>query len=171
MANNKTATVYTKLGDGNPGASGRVFPGEIPATPILWPAPQHRSNQIQQTKGSAKPRASFVLPTTQPNQSGVAPRTTPAPVSDVRVVLRHNGALKNVTVQFAHPSGDQYFAGANVYLRRAGQQPTLVASGAKSPLTFTVGVNHAPHAIYVTSFGNWGETDVLTSPSHPVRLA
>ena len=167
----KTATIYTKLGETHDLASGRVFPGVIPATPILWPAPQHRSNQIQQTKGSAKPRASFVLPTTQPNQSGVAPRTTPAPVSDVRVVLRHNGASKNVTVQFNHPSGDPYFAGANVYLRRAGQQPTLVASGAKSPLTFSVGTNHAPHAIYVTSCGNWGETDVLTSPSHPVKLS
>jgi len=167
----KTATIYTKLGDLNDLANGRVFPGVIPATPILWPAPRHQSNQIQQTKGSAKPRASFVLPTTQPNQSAVAPRTTPAPVSDVRIVLRHNGAAKNVTVQFNHPSGDPYFAGANVYLKRAGQQPTLVASGAKSPLTFSVGVNHAPHSIYVTSVGNWGETDVLTSPSHPVRLS
>lgn len=146
-------------------------PGAIPVTPIIWPARQNTDNRVQQTKGSAKPRASFVLPTTQPNQSAVAPRTTPAPVSNVRVVLRHNGGSKNVTVQFNHPAGDPYFAGANVYLRRAGQQPTLVASGAKSPLTFSVGVNHAPHSIYVTSCGNWGETDVLTSPSHPVRLS
>jgi hypothetical protein len=147
-----------------------VYPGAVPSTPILWPAVQHPSNQIQQTKGSAKPQATGVLPTTQPNQSTVAPRTTPAPVSNVRVVARSNGTQKNLTVQFSHPSGDPYFSGANVYLRRAGQQPTLVASGAKSPLTFTANNNSAAHSIFVTSVGNWGETDVLTSPSVPVKL-
>jgi hypothetical protein len=148
-----------------------AYPGAIPSTPIIWPSNQHKSNQIQQTKGSAKPQASNVVPTTQPNQSLVAPRTTPAPVSNVRVVLRPSSTQHAVTVQFTHPAGDPYFAGANVYLRRAGQQPTLVASGAKSPLTFTVDKNAAPHSIYVTSSGNWGETDVLTSPSSPVRLS
>jgi len=149
-----------------------IHPGVVPSSPIIWPADQHQSNQIQQTKGSAKPQASFVLPTVQPSQSSVAPRTTPNPVAQVRVVLRNNGAAqKNVTVQFNHPPGDQYFAGANVYLKRANQQPVLVASGAKSPITFATGKSAAPHAIYVTSQGNWGETDVATSPSHPVRLA
>lgn len=147
-----------------------IHPGHIPTTPIIWPADRHQSNQIQQTKGSAKPQASFVLPTTQPNQSSVQPRTTPAHVSNVRVILRPQSGSKQVTVQFSHPSGDPYFASANVYLKRAGQQPTLVASGAKSPLTFNVANNAAPHAVYVSSVGNWGETNVLTSPSHPVRL-
>lgn len=145
-------------------------PGSTPSTPVTWPADRQQSNQIQQTKGSAKPQAAFVLPTNQPSQSRVAPRTTPAPVNTVRVVSRKGVGQRNITVQFNHPSGDPYFAGANVYLRRAGQQPTLVASGAKSPLTFTADNHPAPHAIYVTSVGNWGETDVLTSPSHPVRL-
>lgn len=145
-------------------------PGSIPKTPIIWPAAQHRSNQIQQTKGSAKPQVMFALPTTQPSQSQVAPRTTPKPVSNVRVVTRISGIQKTVTVQFNHPPGDQYFSGANIYLRRANQQPVLVASGAKSPITFTTTRSAAPHAVYVTSVGNWGETDVLTSPSHPVRL-
>jgi len=148
-----------------------VHAGAIPKTPIIWPAPQHKSNQIQQTKGSAKPQAAFVLPTTQPNASSVAPRTTPQHVSNVRLVLRSNAGQKHVTVQFNHPSGDPYFAGANVYLRRAGQQPTLVAAGAKSPLTFSVPNNPAPHSVYVSSSGNWGETAILTSPSHPVRLS
>jgi hypothetical protein len=147
-----------------------VYPGAIPTTPIIWPIDQHRSNQIQQTKGSAKPQAAFVLPTTQPSQPSVPPRTTSLPVSHVRVVLRAVPGQKNVTVQFSHPSGDQYFAGANVYLRRAGQQPTLVASGAKSPLTFTTNNSAAPHSIFVTSKSNWGETNVLTAPSHPVKL-
>lgn len=150
---------------------GPIYPGAIPTTSIIWPTNAHRSNQIQQTKGSAKPQAQFTLPTTQPNASAVPARTTPAHVSNVRVVLRPNGQSKNVTVQFNHPPGDQYFSSANVYLRRAGQQSTLVASGAKSPLTFSVANNHAPHSIYVTSCGNWGETNVLTSPSHPVRLS
>jgi hypothetical protein len=144
--------------------------GSVPSTPITWPADRHQANQIQQTKGSAKPQSDFVLPTTQPSRSSVAPRTTPAPVSAVRVVLRPNAGGKQVTVQFNHPAGDPYFASANVYLRRAGQQPTLVASGAKSPLTFVAPLNSAPHAVYVSSVGNWGETNVLTSPSHPVRL-
>lgn len=147
-----------------------IHPGAIPTTPIIWPAKQHTENKIQQTKSSAKPQASFVLPTTQPNQSSVAPRTTPAHVSGVRVITRSQPGQKSVTVQFSHPSGDPYFAGANVYLRRAGRPPTLVASGAKSPLTFTATNSAAPHSVFVTSVGNWGETDVLTSPSHPVKL-
>jgi hypothetical protein len=142
----------------------------IPSTPIIWPANNHQSNQIQQTKGSAKPQASFVLPTVQPNQSSVQPRTTPAHVSNVRAVTRNVGGQKNITVQFAHPSGDPYFSGAKVYLKKSGQQPVLVASGTQSPLTFTATNDAAPHSIFVTSVGNWGETDVSTSPSVPVRL-
>lgn len=147
-----------------------VHPGHIPTTPTLWPTDQHKSNQIQQTKGSAKPQVANVLPTTQPSQSAVAPRTTPGPVSNVRVVTKPavNGQ-KTVTVQFNHP-GDPYFAGANVYLRRGRNQPVLVASGSKSPIQFTVPVNSAPHTIHVTSQGNWGETSVLTSPTARVRL-
>ena len=148
----------------------KIYPGAIPTTPILWPAVQHPSNQIQQTKGSAKPQATGVQPTTQPNQSTVAPRTTPAHVSNVRVVSRNVGGQKNITVQFNHPSGDPYFSGANVYLRSGTKQPVLVASGAKSPLTFTATNDSAPHSVHVTSVGNWGETDVMTSPSAPVKL-
>jgi hypothetical protein len=145
-------------------------PGHIPTTPIIWPAPRHVSNQVQQTKGSAKPQAANVLPTTQPSVSAVAPRTTPKNVSQVRVVTRRPIAgQKTVTVQFTHP-GDPYFSGANVYLRRAGQQPTLVAGGAQSPISFTVPVNAAAHTVHVTSVGNWGETDILTSPAHHVHL-
>lgn len=146
-------------------------PGRIPTTPIIWPSTAHRANQIQQTKGSAKPQATNVTPSTQPSLATVAPRTTPAQVSRVRVVSKAGSGSKTFTVKFTHPHGDPYFAGANVYLRRAGQEPTLVASGSKSPLTFTAPTSHAPHAIFVTSVGNWGETDVLKSPSHPVRLA
>lgn len=150
----------------------KFHPGSIPTTPVIWPAANpHTRNQVQQTKGSAKPQSDTVLPTTQPNQSAVAPRTTPATVSHVRVVSRPPvNNQKTVTVQFNHPAGDPYFAGVNVYLRRAGQQPTLIAGGAKSPVTFTTPTHQAAHAIFVTSVGNWGETDVLTSPSHPVRL-
>jgi hypothetical protein len=146
------------------------FPGGVPRDPIVWPARRHVDNQIEQTKGSAKPQAAFVLPTTQPNQSSVPPRTTPQPVSHVRVILRHGVGQKTVTVQFNHPMGDPYFQGASVYLKKANQQPTLVASGAKSPLTFTTPNDPAPHAVYVSSDGNWGSTNVLTSPSHPVQL-
>lgn len=151
-------------------APNTIHPGVIPSTPILWPTDQHRSNQIQQTKGSAKPQASFVIPTTQPNTSAVQPRTTPATVSKVRVVSRQATNGRAITVQFNHPSGDPYFSGANVYLQKSGQQPTLVASGAKSPLTFTAAKDEAPHSIFVTSVGNWGETAITRSPSHPVRL-
>jgi hypothetical protein len=149
-----------------------AHPGSVPSTPIIWPATSpHTVNKIQQTKGSAKPQTANVLPTTQPNASAVPPRTTPAPVSHVRVVTRPPvNNQKTVTVQFNHPPGDPYFAGVNVYLRRAGQAPTLIAGGAKSPVTFTTPTHQAAHAIFVTSVGNWGETDVLTSPSHPVRL-
>ena len=145
-------------------------PGFIRSTPVIWPVSRQQSNQIQQTKISAKPRVANVIPTTTPNQSAVAPRTTPAPVSNVRVILRPSAGSKMVTVQFAHPPGDQYFSGANVYLRQSGQQPVQVAGGAKSPLTFTVDNHPAPHSIYVTSVSNWGETAVLNSPSHPVKL-
>src|ERR1700676_2552068 len=142
-----------------------AHPGSVPTTPVIWPAPRHVSNQVQQTKGSAKPLTADVLPTTMPNASAVAPLTTPAHVSHVRVVTRPQvNGQKTVTVQFNHPPGDPYFAGVNIYLKRSGQQHTLVAGGAKSPVTFTVPIHAAPPSVYVSSVGNWGETDVPTSP-------
>ena len=147
-------------------------PGAIPTTPLIWPADRQKSNQIQQTKGSAKPQTNFAFPTTQPSVSVVPPRTTPRSVSGIRVISQKAvDGQKTITVQFRHPAGDPYFAGANVYLRQAGStQPVKVAGGFASPLRFTVPVHTAPHVLHVTSFGNWGETDVLKSPSHPVRL-
>jgi hypothetical protein len=146
-------------------------PGQVPKTPVIWPQTSQHTNQIQQTKGSAKPQSFFTLPTTQPGQSPVPPRTTPTTVSAVRIVTRiASDTQKQVTVQFNHPPGSPYFAGANVYLKRANGQPILVASGAKSPITFTANHDPAPHSIYVTSVGNWGETNVGNSPSAPVRL-
>ena len=148
-----------------------LHPGSNPVTPVIWPADRQKSQQIQQTKGSATPQSQFVLPSTQPSNSVVAPRTTPPTVTNVRVVSRKAVAgNKQLTVQFDHPSNNPYFSGVNVYLRRAGQQPTLVAGGAQSPVHFTVPTHQAPHAIYVTSVGNWGETAVMSSPSHPIRL-
>ncbi len=146
-------------------------PGSVPATPIIWPADRQKSQQIQQTKGSATPQSQFALPSTQPSTAVVAPRTTPPNVQNVRVVTRKAvGGNKQLTVQFNHPNGSPYFQGANVYLRKAGQQPTLIGGGAQSPIHVTVPTHQAPHAIYVTSFGPWGETNLLTSPSHPVKL-
>ena len=150
---------------------GQIRPGEIPKTPILWPVNQRAANQIQQTKGSAKPLSLSTLPTTQPNQSPVESRTTPKTVSNVRVITRPSNGGRTVTVQFNHPPGSQYFSGANVYLKKAGQQPSLVASGAKSPLTFTAAASEAPHSIFVTSVSNWGETNIGKSPSRPLRLS
>jgi hypothetical protein len=147
-------------------------PGDRPKQAVVWPEPRHTENKIQQLRGSSKPAVANITPTTEPSQPRVQPPTTPATVSHVRVITKPavNGQ-KTVTVQFTHPHGDPYFAGANVYLRRAGtSQPVLVAGGAKSPLQFTVPAHTAPHSLHVTSFGNWGETDVLSSPSHPVRL-
>lgn len=148
----------------------QFHPGKIPSNTVVWPAIHHEANQIQQMKGSAKAQASFTLPTTQPAAPPVAPRTTPGKVSSVRVIQRSGGGQKTVTVQFNHPPGDQYYAGSNVYLRKANGQPTLVASGSQSPITFTTPANAAPHSVFVTSVGNWGETDVLSSPSAAVRL-
>jgi hypothetical protein len=149
---------------------GLIHPGAIPSTPVIWPVAQHPSNQIQQTKGSAKPQVTTSFPTTLPNQPAVAPRTTPAHVSRVRTVTTPVSGGHRVTVQFNHPPGDPYFASANVYLKKSGQEPTLVASGSKSPITFTAAADDAPHSVYVTSVGNWGETHIPTSPSAPVRL-
>ena|ERR1700733_12943285 len=146
-------------------------PGSVPSTPLIWPALAHTSNQVQQTKISAVPRAANVLPTTQPSVPSVAPRTTPVPVSGVRVVTKPAVAgQKTIIVQFIHPHGDRYFQGASIYLQRKNGQPTQVASGNKSPLTFTMPVSNAPHSLFVTSIGPWGETNVLTSPSRRVKL-
>jgi hypothetical protein len=150
----------------------KVFPGVIPSTPIIWPADKQNQNRIQQTKGNAQPQsANGALPTTQPSVSVVPSRTTPQHVSHVRVVSSPVVAgQKTIRIQFNHPAGDPHFQGASVYLRRAGGQPTLVASGNKSPLSFTVPVNAAAHAIHVTSWGPWGETNVLQSPAAHVKL-
>jgi hypothetical protein len=147
-------------------------PGSVPSQPLVWPASNPNiANRVQQTKGSAKPFTANVLPTTQPNASPVSPRTTPQTVNNVRVVTRPavNGN-KQVIVQFNHPGGDAHFAGANIYLKQAGKQATLVGGGAQSPITFTVPTHTAPHTVHVTSFGNWGETPIENSPARHVRL-
>jgi hypothetical protein len=147
-------------------------PGARPKQAVVWPEPRHTENKIQQLRGSSKPAVSNLPATTDSSHPRVQPPTTPATVSHVRVITRPavNGQ-KTVTVQFTHPHGDPYFAGASVYLRRAGtDQPVLVAAGAKSPIQFTVPVHAAPHSIHVVSDGNWGSTDVLSSPSRLVRL-
>ena len=143
---------------------------------IVWPAARQVKNQIQQTKGSAKPAVANVLPTVQPNASAVAPPTTPGHVSQVRVVTRTSvsNAQREVTVQFTHPHGDPYFAGARVYLRQANStQPTQVAAGAQSPLKFTLPLPNpakpGAFVVHVSSVGNWGETDVMKSPSAPLK--
>jgi hypothetical protein len=149
-------------------------PGGLPTTPIVWPVDSHVPTQIQQIKGTAPAQQSSVFPTTQPSRPTVAPKTTPGMVSNVRVLTKtvqtEYGEKKQVTVQFTHPPNDPYFTGANVYLHQKGAQPALVTSGAKSPLQFTTDLSSAPHVIHVTSVGNWGETDVLTSPSAHVSL-
>jgi hypothetical protein len=148
-----------------------VHPGANTISPVIWPADRQKSQQIEQTKVTARPQAVFALPTTQPATAVVAPRTTPPAVTNVRVVTRKAIAgQKTVTIQFTHPSNSPYFQGASVYLKRAGGQPTQVASGNKSPLSFTVPVNVASHAIHVTSYGPSGEGNVITAPSAPVRL-
>lgn len=148
-----------------------AHPGANTVTPIIWPADHQKTNQIQQTKGSATPQSQFALPSTQPSTAVVAPRTTPPVVQNVRVVTRKAvGGNKPLTVQFNHPTGNPYFSGVNIYLRRAGQQPTLIGGGSQSPVHLTVPTHQAPHSIYVTSTSNWGETAVMSSPSHPVRL-
>jgi len=81
-----------------------------------------------------------------------------------------DSTLKNVTVQFNHPGTNPYFSAANVYMKQAGKEPVLVASGASSPLTFTAPKTNIPTSIHVSSVGNWGETDILTAPSAPVTL-
>lgn len=146
------------------------FPGSTPTTQIAWPTESRARNQIQQTKGSAVPQKQFVLPSTQPSTSAVRPRTTPGHVSNIRVVTRTAGGQKTVTVAFTHPGGDLYFQGAKVYLKRGGKEPVQVASGSASPLTFTVASTPIPHSVHITSFGPWGESDVLSSPSKRVSL-
>lgn len=146
-------------------------PGEIPSSPVVWPEPRHVQNQVQQTKSQAKGQAAFVLPSVQPSTSAVPARTTPKNVSHVRVVTKPSvNGQKQITLQFNHPGGDPYFNGVNVYLKQAGKQPTLVAGGAKSPVTFTVPTHNAPHTITITSVGNWGETTIVSSPSARVNL-
>jgi hypothetical protein len=147
------------------------LPGETPSSPILWPVVRGVSNTVQQTKTRATPQSANVLPTTQPAAASVPSRTTPAHVSRIRIVSKVVGASKQITVRFAHPPGDSHYQGSTVYLKRGTGQPTQVASGAQSPLTFTVAKSAAPHSIFVSSWGPWGETNPRTSPSARVRLS
>ncbi|HVB54958.1 MAG TPA: hypothetical protein VNE63_00805 [Candidatus Acidoferrales bacterium] len=127
---------------------------------IVWPLNQHKSNQIQQVKGTAKAQNSQVNPSTQPCVPSVAARTTPQKVSKVRVVLRPGSSgQKSVTVQFNHPSGDPYFSGASVYLRQSGKQPVLVASGHKSPPRPSPG-NFASPLTFNSPSGKTGALDL-----------
>lgn len=147
----------------------RPFPRAIPFTPLTWPTARNLQTQVQQIKTSSKSTVQSGLGTvSQPRASA---RTTPQNVSHVKVTSKPNGDQKQVTVQFAHNTNDPYFNGASIYLRRAGTPPVKVASGAKSPITFSVPKSNASHSIFVVSDGNWGSTDVLTSPAHRLKLS
>lgn len=181
MADAAIEKLKALFADTNPNAAGGdapshahvwINPGDIPVTPLSWPTESQHRDQIQQTKTSAKAQTSLTTPSTMPGQPVVAPRTTPQQVTNVRVVTKPIGTTqRQVTVQFTHPSGDPYFAGANVYLHPLGGQPVLVASGPKSPITFAVDTSNVPHAVHVTSYGNWGESSVSSAPSAPVSLS
>src|SRR5690348_299846 len=151
-----------------------VRPGAVPSTPIVWPTDQHAPNQISQIKSISPAQTTFAIPTNQPGRPVVPSKTTPNMVSNVRVTTKQistpTGTKKQVTVQFTHPPNDPYFAGANIYLHKSGNEPVLVASGAKSPLQFVTDASSVPHAVHVTSVGNQGETDVLKSPAAALSL-
>jgi len=147
----------------------RPFPRATPFTPHTWPIARNLQTQIQQVKTSSKSTVQSGPGTvSQPRTSA---RTMPQNVSNVRVTSKSNGDQKQVTVQFAHNTNDPYFSGASIYLRRAGTPPVKVASGAKSPITFSVPRSTASHSIFCVSDGSWGSPNVLSSPSKHVKLS
>ena len=99
----------------------RIHVGAIPSTPILWPPDRHKEAQIQQTKGSAKPQASFVLPTTQPSRSISQPRTTPAFVDHVRIVT--SAAVEDGAGPIQSPCRRPVFCGRAGLLEARGTDP------------------------------------------------
>lgn len=94
----------------------------------------------------------------------------PKTVSNVQAVAKSVGTSRQVTVTFAQNANDPYFTTALVYLKLGTGQPTVVAQGPTSPLTFTVTKTKSPATVIVVSAGNWGSTAVQNSPATSLSL-
>lgn len=179
-------------GNQEPKHNGRnSFPRNVPFTKIVWPSVRNTGDKIQQVKSQASPQATGrTTPSVAPSIPRVPGRGVPPPVKNVRVRYEnvstnvHTAAntitaagsestvltnQKKVTVMF-HLNPNQYHQKVNVYLKQGNAEPTLVASGATGPLTFTTNKTSLPSSIMVQREGNWGATHLAHCPSAPLKL-
>lgn len=127
-------------------------------TKISSRQPLHLQSQIAQVKSAG-------LVTISPNTQGV-----PKTLSNVSVTVKKVGTQRRVTVAFIGNPNDVYFTHAEVYLQIGQSNPSLVAQGSSSPLSFTVSSTNTPAVVIVVSSGNWGRTEISSSPSASLTL-
>lgn len=129
-----------------------------PSSKATLISPRTLNAQVSQIKAAG-------INTVTPSTQGV-----PKVVSNVRATVKPNGSQRQVVVTFAQNANDPYFTTALVYLRLGSGQPSVVAQGSLSPLSFTVSKTKLPASIVVCSSGNWGSTPVDASPATGVNL-
>ena len=149
-------------------------PRSLPFEAVLWPSHKQVAikNLLQQVKSFAKPQSVSGTPSLA---NPVSPaKTLPKTANIVGItqrILPGGAGQKAVSVQFQQTNpNDPYFSSVNIYTQQAGKPPVLVASGATSPVTFKAVKSSAPTVILVQSVGNWGSTDLKSSPTKSIRL-
>jgi hypothetical protein len=138
-----------------------------PIQSILWPWDRTTSTQVQRLKTAA------VTSNITPSNKIASPSTQGLPqiVKNVSVQKRIVDATHiSVTISFTHNANDPYFSGVQIYIRLGSNNPSLVSSGAQSPITFTVARTKLSASFVVQSVGNWGTTDLNRSPVQSVSL-
>lgn len=144
----------------------KPYPNVVKVEPIHWPT--ESEDRIQQTKTGSKPQVQTLPGTARPR---VNARTVPRPVNNVRINRAQAGANQHkVTVSFIQHPSDIYFQRVAVYLKQGNGEPTQVAGGSTSPISFTTNKTSAPSQVMVQSVGAWGATPIHRAPSHIVHL-
>jgi hypothetical protein len=103
------------------------------------------------------------------NQNNATGSGIPKQVTNVNVSVNNGqkGASCAVTVMFRRDPADSSFSGVTVYVKgyKGNSNPTQVASGPTSPITFTLDNTGENVSFLVQSFGNGGNAPISSAPS------
>jgi hypothetical protein len=108
------------------------------------------------------------------NQNNATGSGIPKQVTNVNVSVNNaqKGATCAVTVMFQRDPSDSSFSGVTVYVSgyQGNANPTQVAAGSTSPITFTLNNTGENVSFLVQAFGNSGSAPLSGSPSRGTTL-
>jgi hypothetical protein len=140
-------------------------PVRHPNQPIAWPD-RALQTQVQLVKSASQPQRLAV-------QNGVQPASNvnmPAAVPIAGISSQIVGNFKRVNITFRQNAGDPFFQKVNIHFQQGTGQPTIIASGATSPIVLTLPRSGIASRIYVQPEGNWGALPLQNCHAKAINL-